>query len=154
MTAYYEIRHTVGFEETNLVGNVFYVNYLRWQGRCQEVFLKQKAPNVLRELQLDLQLFTLNAECEFFANVSAFDELSIRMNIEELTQTQIQFSFDYVKLTEDGKEQPVGRGYQRIACMRGQGSDTVPCWVPDELRLALAPYSEAKSEPAAQRTGV
>ena len=28
----YELRHIVGFEETNLVGNVYYVNHLRWQG--------------------------------------------------------------------------------------------------------------------------
>ena len=44
MTGYYEIRHTVGFEETNLVGNVYYVNYLRWQGRCREMFLRDHAP--------------------------------------------------------------------------------------------------------------
>ena len=47
MDKYYEYPHTVGFEETNLVGNVYYVNYLRWQGRCREMFLKQHAPDVL-----------------------------------------------------------------------------------------------------------
>ncbi|MDI5903918.1 acyl-CoA thioesterase, partial [Streptomyces sp. 12257] len=50
-TDYFEYRHTVGFEETNLVGNVYYVNYLRWQGRCRELFLKQKAPAVLADVQ-------------------------------------------------------------------------------------------------------
>ena len=35
MEQYYEYRHVVGFEETNLVGNVYYVNYVRWQGRCR-----------------------------------------------------------------------------------------------------------------------
>ena len=39
MDKYYEYPHMVGFEETNLVGNVYYVNYLRWQGRCREMFL-------------------------------------------------------------------------------------------------------------------
>src|ERR1700754_4976855 len=104
MADYYEIRHVVGFEETNLVGNVYYVNYLRWQGRCREMFLKEKAPEVLVELQQDLKLFTLKVECEFFAEITAFDELSVRMRLEELTQTQIQFSFDYVKIDEDGLE--------------------------------------------------
>ena len=32
MEQYYEHRHVVSFEETNLVGNVYYVNYVRWQG--------------------------------------------------------------------------------------------------------------------------
>jgi enediyne core biosynthesis thioesterase len=142
MANYYEIRHTVGFEETNLVGNVYYVNYLRWQGRCREMFLKEKAPEVLAELQEDLKLFTLKAECEFFAEITAFDELSIRMRLGELTQTQIQFSFDYVKL-HDGGETLIARGVQRIACMRGANNETVPSRVPEKLRHAIAPYASA-----------
>ncbi|MBV2156608.1 thioesterase family protein [Kitasatospora sp. SUK 42] len=142
MSDYYEIRHTVGFEETNLVGNVYYVNYLRWQGRCREMFLKEKAPAVLAELQDDLKLFTLKVECEFFAEITAFDELSIRMRLEELTQTQVKFGFEYLKL-DGGQERLVARGSQRIACMRGPNTATVPARVPEALRAALAPYSEA-----------
>lgn len=140
MPGYYEIRHTVGFEETNLVGNVYYVNYLRWQGRCREMFLKEKAPAVLDELRDDLKLFTLKVECEFFAEITAFDELSIRMRLEELTQTQVQFAFDYVQVT-GGQENVVARGRQRIACMRGPNTATKPARVPEQLRQALAPYA-------------
>ena len=31
----FEYRHVVGFEETNLVGNVYYVSHLSWQGRAR-----------------------------------------------------------------------------------------------------------------------
>lgn len=140
MSGYYEIRHTVGFEETNLVGNVYYVNYLRWQGRCREMFLKEQAPAVLAEVRDDLKLFTLKVDCEFFSEITAFDELSIRMRLEELTSTQVQFAFDYVRVT-DGDETLVARGRQRVACMRGPNTDTVPTRVPAALREALAPYS-------------
>ncbi|MDS0136209.1 MULTISPECIES: acyl-CoA thioesterase [unclassified Amycolatopsis] len=143
MSDYYEIRHTVGFEETNLVGNVYYVNYVRWQGRCREMFLKEKAPAVLEEVRQDLKLFTLKVECEFFAEITAFDELSIRMRLEELTSTQVQFAFDYVHLTTDGEERLVARGRQRIACMRGPNTATVPSRVPEQLREALVPYATA-----------
>ena len=40
----YEYRLVVGFEETNLVGNVYFVNHLRWQGKCREMFLRDHAP--------------------------------------------------------------------------------------------------------------
>lgn len=150
MGAYYEIRHTVGFEETNLVGNVYYVNYLRWQGRCREMFLKERAPAVLVDLQEDLKLFTLKAECEFFSEITAFDELAVRMRLEELTQTQIEFSFDYVKVTPEN-ETLVARGRQRIVCMRGPNTQTVPSRVPVQLREALAPYGDvASATPARQ----
>lgn len=139
MESYYEYRHIVSFEETNLVGNVYYVNYVRWQGRCREMFLLERAPDVLEELRGNLKLFTLSSECEYLAEISAFDEISIRMRLEELAQTQIAFTFDYVKVS-DGVEKLVARGRQRVACMRGPNGSTSPARVPASLRRALAPY--------------
>ena len=141
MENYFEYRHTVGFEETNIVGNVYYVNYLRWQGRCREMFLKIKAPDVLKEVQDDLKLFTLKVDCEFFAEITAFDELSIRMRLVDLVQTQIEFGFDYVRLDPDGSEVLIARGRQRVACMRGPNNRTVPTPVPPGLVRALQPYT-------------
>ncbi|HEU5160890.1 MAG TPA: acyl-CoA thioesterase [Streptosporangiaceae bacterium] len=138
---YFEYRHTVGFEETNIVGNVYYTNYLRWQGRCREMFLKQRAPEILAELRDDLKLFTLKVECEFFAEVTAFDEISIRMHLIDIAQTQLEFGFDYLRLGPDGLETFVARGRQRVACMRGPNNVTVPTRVPEALSRALAPYA-------------
>jgi enediyne core biosynthesis thioesterase len=140
MGNYFEYRHTVGFEETNIVGNVYYVNYLRWQGRCREMFLKFEAPDVLAEVQDDLKLFTLKVDCEFFAEITAFDELSIRMRLIDLAQTQLEFGFDYVRLDPGGGETLVARGRQRVACMRGPNNKTVPSRVPESLLKALEPY--------------
>jgi len=137
---YYEYRHIVSFEETNLVGNVYYVNYLRWQGRCREMFLLERAPDVLDDLRGDLKLFTLKSDCEYLSEISAFDEISIRMRLEELTQTQIAFAFDYVRIV-DGAEILVARGRQRVACMRGPNGNTSPARVPESLRKALDRYS-------------
>ncbi|MBM9508604.1 acyl-CoA thioesterase [Actinacidiphila acididurans] len=151
-TPYYEYRHLVGFEETNLVGNVYYVNYLRWQGRCREMFLRDLAPDVLDDIRDDLKLFTLKVECEFLSELAAFDELSIRMRLEDLTQTQIAFAFDYVRLREGGVEELVARGRQRVACMRGPNTDTRPSKVPEALVAALTPFGAA-TVPAAARAG-
>jgi enediyne biosynthesis thioesterase len=141
MDKYFEYLHTVGFEETNIVGNVYYVNYLRWQGRCREMFLKYHAPEVLADLQNDLKLFTLKVECEFFAEITAFDELSIRMYLTDLAQTQLEFSFDYARLEPAGGDTLVARGRQRVACMRGPNTRTVPTRVPEALLRALDPYT-------------
>jgi enediyne biosynthesis thioesterase len=142
---YFEYRHTVGFEETNIVGNVYYVNYLRWQGRCREMFLQERAPEVLADLQDDLKLFTLKVDCEFFAEITAFDRLSIRMRLVELAQTQIEFSFDYVRPEDDGTERLIARGRQRVACMRGPNGRTVPSRVPLPLLRALEPYTRERA---------
>src|ERR1022692_1478778 len=71
----YEYRHVVGFEDTNLVGNVYYVNHLRWQGRCREMFLREHVPGLLAELQADLALVTLFCSCEYLEEIVAFDKI-------------------------------------------------------------------------------
>jgi enediyne biosynthesis thioesterase len=143
---YYEYRHVVGFEETNLVGNVYFVNYVRWQGRCREMFLLEHAPGVLDDLRGDLKLFTIKTECEYLSEITAFDTLSVRMRLEELTQTQILFAFDYVRIRE-GLEELVARGRQRVACMRGMNGATAPTRVPEQLRRALQEYQSHTPQP-------
>lgn len=136
----FEYRHIVGFEETNLVGNVYYANHIRWQGRCREMFLREHCPEILSELHRDLALITLRCSCEYLSELEAFDQLAIRMRLGELTQNRIVFSFDYVKLA-DGFETLAARGEQAVACMRRSVAGGLePCPVPRGLREALRGY--------------
>jgi enediyne core biosynthesis thioesterase len=136
----YEYRHAVGFEETNLVGNVYYVNHLRWQGRCRELFLRDHAPDVLDQLSDDLALVTVHCTCDYLAELVAFDEVVVRMRLEELGQTQLKLGFDYLRRRNGAAEQLVAIGSKRVACMRRVGGELVPAAVPLSLQLALHPY--------------
>lgn len=135
----YEYRHLVGFEETNLVGNVYYVNHLKWQGRCREMFLRDHAPEVLAELSRGLALATVRCSCDYFEELEAFDEILLRMRLAEQRQNRLLMTFEYYRL-RDGAEELVARGEQEIACMRRQGDHTVPIPVPQALKDALEPY--------------
>jgi enediyne biosynthesis thioesterase len=147
MNRYYEYRHLVGFEETNLVGNVYYVNYVRWQGQCREMFLLEHAPDVIDDLRGSLRLLTLSADCEFLGELAAFDELSVRMRVSDLTQTQIGFSFDYVRI-KSGAEDLVATGWQRIACMQHDNGHITPTRVPESLRSAAEEFLARPTVPA------
>ncbi|HZF08431.1 MAG TPA: acyl-CoA thioesterase [Thermoanaerobaculia bacterium] len=138
----YEYRHRIGFEETNLVGNVYYVNHLRWQGRCRELFLHEHAPEVLDELRQGLALATVRCSCEYFAELEAFDEVVLRMRLGEIAQNRITLLFEYFRLSSGGEEL-VARGEQQVACMRREGTRTVPTAIPAALRAALEPYASA-----------
>jgi enediyne biosynthesis thioesterase len=137
----YEYRHIVGFEETNLVGNVYYANHVRWQGRCREMFLREHAPDVLASLTRGFALVTMRVSCEYLAELSAFDELVIRMRLGELKQNRITMMFEYWRRTDSGEEL-VARGEQQVACMQREGERVVPAPVPQALREALRPYAE------------
>ena len=132
----YEYRHVVGFEETNLIGNVYYANHVRWQGRCREMFLRDRVPGVIEALKHGLVLVTTRVSCEFMSELVAFDEVVLRMRLGELTQNRITMNFDYWR-----GEELVARGEQQVACMQREGEHVVPVPVPTQLREALKEYA-------------
>jgi len=137
----YEYRHLIGFEETNLVGNVYYLNHLRWQGRCREMFLREHAPGILAELANGLALATVRCSCDYFAELAAFDEVIVRMRLGGMAQNRITLLFEYWRAGTSGPEL-VARGEQQVAAMRHEGGKMVPTPVPGALTEALRPYAE------------
>ena len=138
----FEYRHAVGFEETNLVGNVYYVNHLRWQGRCREMFLRENAPEILEELKRGLALATVRCSCDYLAELEAFDTVVLRMRLGEVVQNRLTLLFEYWREAADGRQELVARGEQQVACMRRDGERTVPAPIPAALREALRPYAD------------
>ena len=136
----YEYRHVVGFEETNLIGNVYYANHVRWQGRCREMFLRDRAPEVIEALKHGLVMVTTRVSCEFMAELVAFDEVVLRMRLGELRQNRITMNFEYWRHSANCEEL-VARGEQQVACMQREGEQVVPIPVPAQLREALKEYA-------------
>ena len=136
----YEYHHVVGFEETNLVGNVYYVNPLRWQGRCREMFLRDNAPEILKELGRGLALATVRCSCDYLSELTAFDRVIVRMRLGGVVQNRITLVFEYWRQAKTGEEL-VARGEQVVACMRREGEKAVPTAIPAALREALKPYA-------------
>jgi len=139
MSRAYEHRHIVSFEETNLVGNVYYVNHVAWQGRVREMFLRDHAPDIIAELSRGLSLATVSVSCEYLAEIFAFDEVVIRMRLGELTQNRMTLLFEYWRVRKSGEEL-VARGQQQVACLRREGEKLAPTPVPKSLRDALQPF--------------
>jgi enediyne biosynthesis thioesterase len=137
----YEYRHVVGFEETNLLGNVYYVRHLSWQGRCRELFLRDHAPDVLQALQKDLRLITTHCSCDYLAELLAFDEVIVRLRLGGVVQNRIQLNFEMVVARKAGEE-PVARGKQEIVCMAVNGTTLSPAPIPESLLRALRQYAE------------
>ncbi len=143
----YEIRLVVGFEETNLVGNVYYVNHLRWQGKCREMFLRDHAPGIVAQIADGLALATVRCACDYLAELEAFDEVAVRMTLGEMVQNRITMRFEYWRVGGVGPRaqnvpELVARGEQQIACMRRAGDRTVPTPIPESLREGLLLFAE------------
>ncbi|MFI6510356.1 acyl-CoA thioesterase [Streptosporangium sp. NPDC050855] len=140
MRSYFEYQHLVTFADTNLVGNVYFANHVAWQGACRERFLATNAPNVLARLSGDLVLVTVSCSCEYFAELYAFDVVSVRMSLRSMDFNRVAMDFAYFRLNS-GPAQLVARGEQMIACMVRRDGDLVSVEVPEELARALDAYS-------------
>ena len=141
----YEYKHVVGFEETSLAGNVYYSNHVRWQGRCREMFLRDHAPEVLSLLERGFALITTSVHCEYLAELSAFDEVIIRMRLGTLKQNRVQMLFEYWRQNSAGEEL-IARGEQQVVCMQREGNRMVSVAMPPALRNALTAYLESDSK--------
>ena len=139
----YEYRHVVGFAETNLVGNVYYVNHVAWQGRCREMFLRDHAPEVLDDLARDLRMVTIRCSCDYIHELNAFDVVAVRMRLGEIIQNRITMLFEYWRIDPAGGETLVARGEQQTGCMRFENGRAVPTPIPAVLREALRPFEAA-----------
>jgi enediyne core biosynthesis thioesterase len=139
----FEYRHVVGFEETNLVGNVYYVNHLRWQGRAREMFLRQYAPEILEELDHGLVLVTLQCSCQYLGELKAFDQVVVRMFLSAIAQNRIAMRFEYWR--EEATDELVARGEQEVACMRRHGEHLLPTSIPALLQEVLAEFAETQA---------
>src|SRR5438094_4864780 len=113
----FEYKHVVGFEETNLVGNVYYAHLLSWQGRCREMFLREYVPDILDRFKNGFALVTTKVSCEFDREILAFEDIVVRMRLSDLKQNRIVMTFDYLRIDKTGEE-IVARGKQEVAVMR------------------------------------
>lgn len=133
---YFEHRHWICFEETNLVGNVYFANYVVWQGHCRERFLFEYAPDVVELITNGLALITLKTSCEYFQETFAFQEVIIRMDVEWIRQNRMAMRFDYIRV-KDGVEELVARGQQQTAAMREEAGNMVAVPFPASVLSAI-----------------
>ncbi|MFP5393433.1 MAG: acyl-CoA thioesterase [Gammaproteobacteria bacterium] len=132
----FDLRHVVTFEETNLVGNVYYSSHFSWQGRCRELFLRDHAPEVLADLQAGrLRMVTAHASCDYIDEFRAFDEVLVRLSLNRFIAYGLSLDFDFVRGHET-----LARGRQDIKflCLRAGNWELAD--LPERLAQAARRY--------------
>ena len=143
----YQYEHLVSFEETNALGNVYFSNFLKWQGICRERFLKDFAPEVIDEFVEKLKIATLSCSCSYYWELYAFDQIVIEMSInhsrpfDEMRDAGVlRLTFKYWK-SESDERLLAAEGEQQIAFLYAQDP---PGWergpIPSALQVALIPF--------------
>lgn len=135
---YFEYRVAVSFEETNVVGNVYFANYFVWQGKCREAFLARYARQVLKDFAEGHGMITKESSCVFHNEAFAFDNLVIRMGLEKLNRASVSMTFDYYREEPEGGLTLLAKGMQS-AIWASPGQKVA--MLPDYLYNAVQAFS-------------
>ncbi|WP_340200604.1 acyl-CoA thioesterase [Ascidiimonas sp. W6] len=138
--AYFEYRFITTFEETNLVGNIYFANYVVWQGKCREMFIHEYCPDVVDAINDGLGLITLDLSAQYVSQLFAFDKVVMRMSLEAQSSSRLMMNFQYYKDEGNGSLTLVCKGHQATAAMREENGMMVPVHFPDSMLAALEEY--------------
>lgn len=139
----YQFHHVVSFEETSLVGNVYFANYLLWQGHCREKFLHDHAPGVAQELLSgQIALITRRCSCDYKGarGFHALEKVLIEMNLLKFRGGRMTVGFRYLNPAEDMAL--VATGTQEAHCYSNQNGSLVPVPFPVEVVESLMAFAE------------
>lgn len=115
------------------MGNVYFAEYVRWQGACRELFLADHAPDALRGVRSgELALVTVDCRVTFLAECYALDPIEVLMRLRSTSGNRIAMAFEYLR----GKDR-VAVGEQSIACMRRESGMLLPVLPPEDLAKAV-----------------
>jgi len=81
----YCFRPEITFEETNLVGNVYFANFVRWQNECRNEWFRETSIDRYRDLfQGDLRLMVTELDLRFHdpAGATLGDLLEVEMMVD------------------------------------------------------------------------
>jgi enediyne core biosynthesis thioesterase len=138
----YEYRHRVCLEETNVVGNVYFAHFIRWQGCCREMFLHDHASELVHQFGNGLAMATTRVSCCYYQELSAFDEVLIRMSAGGMTTSRLTMIFHYYRVLPNGEEILVAEGEQEVVCVERRAAGVEPVPLPEPLRNAVAQFIE------------
>ena len=140
----FDLHHVVTFEETNVVGNVYFSNYFLWQGKCREMFLREHAPQALIELRSgDLRLVTAHASCDYTDEFVVFDEICVRLSLNRFIPCGVSLNFEFGRLPPKGSDpgfELTARGRQDIKFLRREGSAWALSEIPRYLMQVFQQY--------------
>ena len=136
---YFETKFVTTFADTNVVGNVYFANYILWQGKCRELFLHEFCPNIVEEIEDGHALVTLDLSCRYVEQLRALEQVVIRMNVEELSDTRMLMSFRYYRV-EGSSFTLVCESHQSVASMRYIDGQFVTVPFPTSMFDAISEY--------------
>lgn len=130
----------VTLKDTNVFGNVYFSNYIEYQGIIREKFLLSSVPDLHDMLaKTKIRLVTVDTYNKFISNAYFGDTLLVELTTSDINAATCRMNITF-KNKATGKL--IGQGYQRLCVVSSEGKVVR---IPDEILRPLDFYQEVKS---------
>lgn len=102
MNKIFEYKTTVTIGDTNVLQNMYFLNFFKLQGIARELWVKKHVKNGFTDLKNGLQLITKDARCNFNKDFYLYDDITVKLNFTKIgkTNTRLNFQFYNTKTKE------------------------------------------------------
>jgi acyl-CoA thioesterase FadM len=129
-------------EDTDAIGNINFANYYVWQGRIRDSFFYQLIPDSYHRTANQGEFRCLHSRVENLREALPFDQIQVNMSLRAVYEKSVSLTFEYFRLTPDGKKQKLAVGEHEAAWFsRNQDGKFLPAPLPEVVRLALCEQS-------------
>ncbi|MCK5835968.1 MAG: thioesterase family protein [Desulfobacula sp.] len=130
----------VTLKDTNVFGNVYFSNYIEYQGIIREKFLLSTVPDLHKILaQTGIRLVTVDTYNKFISSSYFGDTLVAELTTSDMNAATCRLNIRF-KNKDTGNL--VGQGYQRFCVISSKGK---VIRIPDAFLLPLDFYQEIKN---------
>lgn len=124
-------------EDANIVGNVYFANYGKWQGRVRDLYLQQLAPDLFRGNGSTGEWVVRTTRVDHLREAMPFDRIKVVMSLEALHERGVALRFDYSRLDADGTELKLAVGQQLAVWVERPQGAPVAATMPTAFASAL-----------------
>ncbi len=91
----YTYKSVVTIGDTNCLGNVYFLNFLKLSGTMRELWLGSAVQNVGQHLAGGLVLITHSISCDFIKDFFVFDPIRCEMNVRNIKRASAELWFRF-----------------------------------------------------------
>ncbi|MDZ7400880.1 MAG: SDR family NAD(P)-dependent oxidoreductase [candidate division KSB1 bacterium] len=101
--------------ESNMVGNIYFSNYYKWQGTVRDNYFYQLLPAHYQQTYVNADLRCLRTRIDHLRDTMPFAKIVVRMYLNRLQENGCELGFEYYQQLPNGQEIKLAYGTHQAA---------------------------------------
>lgn len=112
---------STSLDESNLVGNIYYANYYKWQAKTFDYFIHKINPGFFFYQESQKKFVCLESEINHLQEAMPFDTIEVRLYVDEVYEFGLGLIYEFFRIVNDDFVK-IAWGKQKIVLTKLQDS--------------------------------